>query len=205
VLFLHTATRYSKMPYLHCIAQKCSMPHSKSFPWFFDSALLRGSSTLSHRSIFSRSTTTLTRRCDNCQGSTGALIAGIVIAVLALILALWRAIWIRQQRQLISDRAKINMNAEYWPPAPIPPPAYRYPADDGVTIHPLGTTAQIPQVYHSQKVDDHGRSDRVMSNIVMLQQQPVQQQPVQQQPVQQQPVQQHLALLPQPPPQVTFI
>ena len=157
---LHIASLESptaKMPYLHCIAQKCSVAPLQKFPWFFDSALPRHSSTLSHRStssLFSRSVTTLTRRYINCRGSTGAVIAGIVIVVLALVLALWRPIWIRQQRQLISDRARINMNAEYWQPTPMPPPAYSYAVNDGVSIQPPGTEAPISEAHYNQKMDD---------------------------------------------------
>lgn len=144
------------MPYLHCIATKCAIPPSEEFPWFFASALPRSASALSRRSItdlFTRTDSALTRRqtCTNCGGSTGAYIAGIVIVVLALILSLWRAIWIRQQRQMVSDRARINMNHEYWQPAPMPPAAYGSNEVEGrVLAQARGTAAPLPQC-HMQK------------------------------------------------------
>lgn len=156
------------MPYLHCIATKCTIPPSESFPWFFSTALPRSAATLSRRSrslVFARSKTSLSRRflyCDNCSyGSTGALIACVVLAVLALILGIWRAIWLRQQRERVSAGAKLNMNTECWARVP---PANHYEMNNDLhrTEASLRATTDgallgIPQAYRNDhhKVNHH--------------------------------------------------
>ena len=156
------------MPYLHCIATKCTIPPSESFPWFFSTALPRSASTPSRRSlslVFVRSKALLSRRflhCDNCNyGSTGALIACVVVAVLALILGIGRAIWLRQQRERVSAGAKLNMNTEYWARVR---PANHYEmnsdlrgTEPGGNAKTDGALSGIPQAYRNDhhKVNHH--------------------------------------------------
>jgi hypothetical protein len=151
------------MPYLHCIATKCSLPPSKKFPWFFSSALPRDISTIFHRSLTSVTshTSTFVRRKHHSQSNnvaTGVLIAGIIIAALGLILSAWGYLWLRHQREHLYGKESYGQGkanrTDYWVgvEAPMPPPAYGYEMN---SIMPTGPYATPAEAHYRVRPDNH--------------------------------------------------
>ena len=120
------------MPYLHCLANKCSIPPSDRFPWFFSAALSHHSSSMAPHSLsdtpFYKSILKK-RQYTSSNTLAGWQIASIIIAVLSIMLGALRLIWLRRQRNALQAHIQLNMNEDYWIPAPKPPPAHAYDVD----------------------------------------------------------------------------
>lgn len=139
------------MPYLHCIATECIIPPSEKYPSFFSSSLPRNGATLLHRPLsrLSARTSTLTKRfySSNPDASRAAIIVGIVLAILGLIIAVWRFQRMRRQREELSSQTKFNTDATYWVPpltTSILPAAYGYEMNRGkpVGVGPYAAPAE---------------------------------------------------------------
>lgn len=133
----------ANMPYLHCLATKCTIPPSDRFPWFFSSALPIRSSSISSRSLSSTPfhKSVLTKRQYYYTGSNslaGWQIACIIIAMISIISGILRLIWLRKQRSALKAHIQLGMNEDYWIPAPKPLPAHAYEMDSRTLIpdHP---------------------------------------------------------------------
>ena len=146
------------MPFLHCIANKCSIPPSEKFPSFFSSALPRSGAALSRRALLSSPlhTSTLTKRfySSDSNASTATIIASLVLFSLALTIGIWRMIRMRRQREDLSSQAKFNTVPDYWMPASssIPPPAYGYEMHSG---RPVGPYAAPAEVHYNSRQQPH--------------------------------------------------
>jgi hypothetical protein len=145
------------MPYLHCIVNKCSIPPSEKFPYFF-SALPRSGAALSRRALLSSPlhTSMLTKRFyySDPNASRAAIIASLVLLFLCLAIGLWRVIMILRQREDRSSQAKINTNPDYWMLASssIPPAAYGYEMNSG---RPVGPYAAPAAVHYNSRQQPH--------------------------------------------------
>jgi hypothetical protein len=145
------------MPFLHCIATKCTIPPSEKYPSFWSSSLPRDGATLSHRALPGHISQLAKRFYSaNPNTSRAAIIACVVLTILGLIASVWRFILLRRQREELSSQAKFNTDAMYWAPptTSIPPPAYGYEMNRGKPVG-VGPYAAPAEVHYKAQKEPH--------------------------------------------------